>query len=103
MSINVERTRDQLVDDFSAVLDEAEDLLQKSSKETGERARDLRDQVQAKLLSAKVRLQEIQEDAVDRAKDAARATDDYVHDNPWQAVGVAAAIGFIAGMALSRR
>ena len=103
MSINVERTRDQLVDDFSAVLDEAEDLLQKSSKETGERARDLRDQVQAKLLSAKVRLQEIQEDAVDRAKDADRATDDYVHDNPWQAVGVAAAIGFIAGMALSRR
>jgi ElaB/YqjD/DUF883 family membrane-anchored ribosome-binding protein len=103
MSINVERTRDQLVDDFSAVLDEAEDLLQKSSKESGERARDLRDQVQAKLLSAKVRLQEIQDDAVDRAKDAARATDDYVHDNPWQAVGVAAAIGFIAGMALSRR
>jgi ElaB/YqjD/DUF883 family membrane-anchored ribosome-binding protein len=103
MSINVERTRDQLVDDFSAVLDEAEDLLQKSSKESGERARDLRDQVQAKLLSAKVRLQEMQDDAVDRAKDAARATDDYVHDNPWQAVGVAAAIGFIAGMALSRR
>jgi ElaB/YqjD/DUF883 family membrane-anchored ribosome-binding protein len=103
MSINVERTRDQLVDDFSAVLDEAEDLLQKSSKESGERARDLRDQVQAKLLSAKVRLQEIQDDAVDRARDAARATDDYVHDNPWQAVGVAAAIGFIAGMALSRR
>ena len=103
MSMNVERTRDQLVDDFSAVLDEAEDLLQKSSKESGERARDLRDQVQAKLQSAKVRLQEIQDDAVDRAKDAARATDDYVHDNPWQAVGVAAAIGFIAGMALSRR
>jgi ElaB/YqjD/DUF883 family membrane-anchored ribosome-binding protein len=103
MSINVERTRDQLVDDFSAVLDEAEDLLQKSSKESGERARDLRDQVQAKLSSAKVRLQEMQDDAVDRAKDAARATDDYVHDNPWQAVGVAAAIGFIAGMALSRR
>jgi ElaB/YqjD/DUF883 family membrane-anchored ribosome-binding protein len=103
MSINVERTRDQLVDDFAAVLNEAEDLLQKSSSETGDRARDLRDQVQAKLMAAKLRLQEIQGDAVDRAKDAARVTDDYVHDNPWQAVGVAAAIGFIAGMVLNRR
>lgn len=102
MTMNVETTRDQLVDDFAAVLNEAEDLLQKASTESGDRARDLRDQVQAKLLSAKLRLQEIQGDAVDRAKDAARATDDYVHDNPWQAVGVAAAVGLIAGLVMSR-
>ena len=33
-----ERTRDNLVDDFSAVLAEAEDLLKKASNETGDRA-----------------------------------------------------------------
>ena len=40
---------------------------------------------------------------MDRAKDAARATDDYVHDNPWQAIGVAAVVGFVAGLLMNRR
>ncbi|HEV8501452.1 MAG TPA: DUF883 family protein [Casimicrobiaceae bacterium] len=103
MAIDIERTRDQLVDDFATVLTEAEDMLKKASQETGDRARDLRAQVEAKLLAAKLRLQEMQGDAVDRARDAARATDDYVHDNPWQAVGAAAAVGFVVGMLMTRR
>jgi len=103
MAIDIERTRDQLVDDFAAVLSEAEDMLKKASQETGDRARDLRAQVEAKLLAAKLRLQEMQGDAVDRARDAARATDDYVHDNPWKAVGAAAAVGFVVGMLMTRR
>jgi ElaB/YqjD/DUF883 family membrane-anchored ribosome-binding protein len=103
MAIDIERTRDQLVDDFATVLTEAEDMLKRASNETGDRARDLRAQVEAKLLAAKLRLQEMQGDAVDRARDAARATDDYVHDNPWQAVGAAAAVGFVVGMLMTRR
>ncbi|MEO8849231.1 MAG: DUF883 family protein, partial [Casimicrobiaceae bacterium] len=84
-------------------LTEAEDMLKKASSETGDRARDLRAQVEAKLLAAKLRLQEMQGEAADRARDAARATDDYVHDNPWQAVGVGAAVGFLVGMLIARR
>ncbi len=103
MAIDIEKTRDQLVDDFATVLGEAEDMLKKASHETGDRARDLRAQVEAKLLAAKLRLQEAQGEAMDRARDAARVTDDYVHDNPWQAVGVAAAVGFLAGMLINRR
>jgi ElaB/YqjD/DUF883 family membrane-anchored ribosome-binding protein len=103
MAIDIERTRDQLVDDFATVLTEAEDMLKKASNEPGDRARDMRAQVEAKLLAAKLRLQEMQGDAVDRARDAARYTDDYVHDNPWQAVGAAAAVGFVVGMLMSRR
>jgi ElaB/YqjD/DUF883 family membrane-anchored ribosome-binding protein len=96
-------SREKLVDDFSAVLTEAEDLLKRAANESGERAKDLRSQVEAKLLAAKLRLQEIEGEAVDRARVAARVTDDYVHDNPWQAIGVAAAVGFIAGLMLNRR
>ena len=103
MAIDIERTRDQMVDDFATVLTEAEDMLKKASSETGDRARDLRAQVEAKLLAAKLRLQEMQGEAADRARDAARATDDYVHDNPWQAVGVGAAVGFLVGMLITRR
>jgi ElaB/YqjD/DUF883 family membrane-anchored ribosome-binding protein len=101
--MSFERTRDQLVDDFSAVLSEAEDLLKKASNETGDRAKDLRSQVEATLLSAKLRRQELEGEAVDRAKAAARYTDDYVHENPWQVIGAAAAVGFLVGLLMYRR
>mgnify|MGYP006783711907 CR=1 FL=1 len=96
-------SREKLVDDFSAVLTEAEDLLKRAANESGERAKDLRSQVEAKLLAAKLRLQEIEGEAVDRARVAARITDEYVHDNPWQAIGVAAVLGFAVGLLMNRR
>jgi len=103
MSENTESPRERLVDDLANVLGEAEEMLSRAAAETGEKARDLRSQVETKLLRAKLRLQEIEGEAVDRAKAAARATDDYVHDHPWQAIGVAAAIGLAVGLLLNRR
>jgi ElaB/YqjD/DUF883 family membrane-anchored ribosome-binding protein len=103
MAADNESARSRLIDDFSAVLSEAEDMLRRAAGETGDKARDLRSQVEAKLLTAKLRLQELQGQAMDQARDAARATDDYVHDNPWQAIGVAAAVGFLVGLVVSRR
>jgi ElaB/YqjD/DUF883 family membrane-anchored ribosome-binding protein len=96
-------TREKLVDDFAEMLTEAEDLMKRAASETGERAKDLRSQVEAKLLAAKSRLQEMQGEALDNAKAAARVTDDYVHDNPWQAIGAAAALGFLVGLLMNRR
>ena len=96
-------TRENLVEDFGTMITEAEDLLKRASNETGEKAQNLRAQVESKLLAAKLRLQELNGEAVDRAKAAARATDDYVRDNPWQAIGAAAAVGFLAGMLINRR
>jgi ElaB/YqjD/DUF883 family membrane-anchored ribosome-binding protein len=99
----LERTRKSLVKDFGDVLAEAETLLKQAAAETGERASDLRSQVESKLMAAKLKLQDLQDDAIDRAKAAARVTDDYVRDNPWQAIGAAAAVGFLVGVLISRR
>ena len=54
-------------------------------------------------IPAKLRLQELEGEALDRAKNAARATDDYVHDHPWRAVGAAAVVGFVIGLMMNRR
>jgi ElaB/YqjD/DUF883 family membrane-anchored ribosome-binding protein len=97
------RGRKSTVQDFSDALDDANTLLRRAAAETGERASDLRSQVAAKLLSAKFKLQDLQDDVVDRAKAAARVTDDFVRDNPWQALGAAAAFGFLVGVLISRR
>jgi Mg/Co/Ni transporter MgtE len=40
---------------------------------------------------------------VDITRDAARATDAYIHKNPWQAIGVAAGIGLVVGLLTGRR
>jgi len=98
-----ERSREALVNDFADVLNEADTLLKQAAKESGEKASDLRAQVEARLRTAKLKLQDLQDDAVDRARAAARATDEYVHDNPWQAIGIGAAIGFLVGLVVSRR
>jgi len=98
-----ERSRDALVKDFADVLAEAEGLLKQAAKESGDKASDLRSQVEEKLRSAKIALRDLQDDTLDSAKAAARATDDYVHDNPWQAIGVGVAIGFLVGMLAGRR
>ena len=97
------RGRKSTVKDFSDALNDADTLLREAAAETGERASDLRSQVAAKLLSAKLKLQDLQDDAVDRAKAAARVTDDFVRDNPWRAMGAAAALGFLVGVWISRR
>jgi ElaB/YqjD/DUF883 family membrane-anchored ribosome-binding protein len=40
---------------------------------------------------------------VARAKDAGKVADNYVHDNPWTAIGIAAGVGVVLGMLISRR
>ena len=102
MTDTTQNARDKLVDEFAAVLAEAEEMLKRAATETGDKARDLRSQVETKLLRAKLSLQELEGQAVDQAKAAARATDDYVHDNPWQAIGIAAVIGIAVGLLMNR-
>ena len=98
------RARKSTMQDFSDAFCDANTLLREAAAaETGERASELRSQVAAKLPSAKLKLQDLQDDAVDRAKAAARVTDDFVRDNPWQAMGAATALGFLVGVLVSRR
>jgi ElaB/YqjD/DUF883 family membrane-anchored ribosome-binding protein len=103
MTPSTDQTRAKIADEFATAMSEAQDMLQRAASETGDRARDLRSQVETKLLHAKLRLQELEGKAVDRAKNAARATDDYVHDHPWQAIGIAAIVGFVVGLLMKRR
>ena len=52
---------------------------------------------------SELRIADAEAALVDKTKAAARATDDYVNDNPWQAVGIAAGIGFLLGVIIGRR
>jgi ElaB/YqjD/DUF883 family membrane-anchored ribosome-binding protein len=55
------------------------------------------------LRDVRVRLDDAEAVLVDKTKLAARATDDFVKENPWQAVGIAAGIGVLLGIIIGRR
>ena len=94
---------DRLLTDLHQVVTDAESLLRATADQTSAGASELRARVQSTLDRAKSSLGEFQSAAVDRAKAAGKATDDYVHDNPWQSVGVAAGVGLLIGLLLTRR
>lgn len=94
---------EQLVQDIKAVVADAEAILSATAGKTGEEVAEMRASVTAKLADAKARLLEMEEAVVAKAKQAAKATDEYVHENPWQSVIIAGGIGFLIGYLVSRR
>jgi len=103
MNTSVTTSKDKLVDDLRIVVADAEELLKATANQTGERIAAARARAGESLQVAKARLDDVQAAVVERTKVAARATDDYVHDNPWQAIGIAATVGLILGALISRR
>jgi ElaB/YqjD/DUF883 family membrane-anchored ribosome-binding protein len=95
--------KDRLVADFKAVVSDAEELLKATASQTGERAQAARARIEESLSEARERLAVLQEDLLDRSKAAARATNQLVHENPWQSVAVAAGVGFLLGLITGRR
>ncbi|MNC94753.1 hypothetical protein D3C83_116900 [compost metagenome] len=52
---------------------------------------------------ARVRLQAAGKAVQQGAVDVAESVDDQVHKNPWAAVGIAAGVGLVVGILLTRR
>jgi ElaB/YqjD/DUF883 family membrane-anchored ribosome-binding protein len=96
-------TSDKLVQDLKLVITDAEELLRATASQAGEKAAAAREKIQDSLHRAKVKLAEAEDVMIDRTRQAARATDEYVHDNPWRAVGIAAGIGLLIGLLIGRR
>ena len=95
--------KDKLVTDLRGVVADAEELLHETANVSGEKMNELRARLRERLMTARHKLAQAEEAAVEKAKAAARVTDDYVHDHPWRAVGAAAAVGLILGLLIGRR
>lgn len=63
----------------------------------------MRAKAEESLKVAKARMAQAQAALVVKTKAAAKATDVYVHENLWQAVGIAAGAGVVIGFIIGRR
>lgn len=98
--------QDRLSRDLRNVIDDAEQLLRDASLQAGDSYEDARNRLEAGLIAAKARLDAIQRSTTQRAREAGRATDQYVRENPWQSIGIgagiAAGVGLLIGLLVSR-
>ena len=101
--MNTEVTTDQLVADLKTVVSDAEALLKATSTQTGEKIQEVRARAEQSLQQARARLGDLEDEALKRAREVADATDEYVRENPWQSVGIAAGVGLLVGLLLGRR
>ena len=97
------QAKEKLASDFRAVMEDIDALMTATTNKADGEVKALRARIQDRLSGAKEKLMDAQHEALQRAKDAAVATDDYVHANPWQAIGAAAAVGLALGVLIGRR
>ncbi|MEP7205470.1 MAG: DUF883 family protein [Casimicrobiaceae bacterium] len=99
----LESTKDNLMSEFRNLIAEGESLLRATSNLSGEALSSAREKFQGQLATAKARAADYTATARAKGREAAVMADDYVHDNPWAAIGVAAGVGFLIGAIMSRR
>lgn len=96
-------TTEKLVQDLKLVIRDAEALLQATAGQAGEKIEGARAKARESLHQARERLEAAEKAAVREVKKTAASADEYVHGNPWQAVGIAAGVGLLFGLLIGRR
>lgn len=90
-------TPEDILEDLRAVVRDAEALLRATEGQAGDKINEVRDRVRGTLDEARERIKEAGVDAGARTRAAARTADNYVHENPWLVIGVAAGLGYLIG------
>ena len=107
MTPGTAHTKEKLYEEFTTVVAETEQLLKSVTAAGADKAGALKASMADGIATAALRLERILADAIAQASAAAKTTDEYVQENPWQAVGIVAALagltGLLAGLLIARR
>ena len=100
---NPSAATNKLVTDLKEVASDAEELLKLTAGQAGEKIADVRGRLSERLSDVKSQLVEFEAEMLEKSKEVARATDQYVHDNPWKSIGATAGVAFLLGLLIGRR
>jgi ElaB/YqjD/DUF883 family membrane-anchored ribosome-binding protein len=89
--------------DVRAMVDDAEALLRHAVRDAGEGYDDARSRLERSLKNARAELEGVEHAVLENARRAKQATNEYVHQHPWQSMGIGAGVGLLLGMLISRR
>jgi ElaB/YqjD/DUF883 family membrane-anchored ribosome-binding protein len=94
---------ERLVTDVKVLVKDTEELVLATATQAGEKIADIRDRAQEAITNLKPQLAKLESAVAEKAKTTATATDAYIHENPWTALGVSAGIGLVIGLLIGRR
>ena len=98
----LKRSQTRLAQDMQTVLTDAQELMRVAAGEAGQGFKDARERLERSTQAARKQLASLQETAIQNAREAGRTADGFVRENPWEAVGIAGAVGLVLGLLLSR-
>jgi ElaB/YqjD/DUF883 family membrane-anchored ribosome-binding protein len=97
-----DRSTEKLMGDLRTLITDAEELLKATTSQAGEKVAVARQRIEQSLLEGKNALAEAEKVFIERSKEYADIADDYIRQNPWSAVGIAASVGLILGLLIRR-
>ncbi|QJD99282.1 DUF883 domain-containing protein [Massilia forsythiae] len=94
---------DQLLSDLKGVIQDAETWLRQSTQLTGDELKAAKAKFERTIGKAKEDIVRIEQTVVEKTKATAKATNEYVTENPWKSVGLGTAVGVVLGMLIARK
>jgi ElaB/YqjD/DUF883 family membrane-anchored ribosome-binding protein len=94
---------EKLIRDLKTLVTDAEELLKATASQAGEKIAVARQKIEQSLVEGKKALADAETTLVKKSKECAEIADDYVRENPWSAVGVAASIGLVIGLLIRNK
>jgi ElaB/YqjD/DUF883 family membrane-anchored ribosome-binding protein len=100
---SVKEAQQRMSEELRNVVHDTEEMLKHKVQDAGEGYKTAREKLERTVKQARRELEGVEQAVIDRTKKAAKATDHYVHDHPWQSIGVGAGIGLLIGMLIGRK
>jgi len=94
---------EKLIHDLKTLVTDAEELLKATASQAGEKIAVARQKIEQSLVEGKKALADAETTLVKKSKECAEIADDYVRENPWNAVGIAASVGLVIGLLIRNR
>lgn len=96
-------SKEQLLADMRVVVNDLESMLKATANSADQDVRALSERLRQRLSAARERLVDAEHAVLEKGRQIARTTDDYVHENPWTSIGIAAGVGLLLGIVVGRR
>jgi ElaB/YqjD/DUF883 family membrane-anchored ribosome-binding protein len=95
--------KENVIKDFKGMVSDTEALIKATANTGGEKLAEVRTKVEQSLSLVKEKLMDDEYEILAKTKTVLKASDNFVHDNPWRSIGFAASIGVVIGLLIGRR
>lgn len=95
--------RSGVASEVAHLITDIEDLVKQATSLTGEELTAAKAKLAERLATARASMSQMGDSVASQARTTAAATNEYVHEQPWKAIGIAATVGLLLGFALARR